>query len=65
MVNVPSDNNEPVSQRIIMARGKANAIEHAVAAVIGEGAVRTYDMGGSASTTDMARAVAAQLGAVV
>ncbi len=37
---------------------KAQAIENAVAAVIKEGKVRTYDMGGSASTLDMARAIA-------
>ncbi len=40
---------------------KGAAIEQAVAAVIKEGAVRTYDMGGSASTLDMAKAVAAKL----
>lgn len=32
-------------------------LENAVAAVIGEGKVRTYDMGGKATTIDMARAV--------
>ncbi len=40
---------------------KGTAIEQAVAAVIKEGKVRTYDMGGSASTLDMAKAVAARL----
>ncbi len=40
---------------------KAAAIEHAVAAVIKEGAVRTYDMGGKATTLQMAEAIAAQL----
>jgi isocitrate/isopropylmalate dehydrogenase len=30
-----------------------------VAAVIAEGKVRTYDMGGSSTTTEMAEAVAA------
>jgi isocitrate/isopropylmalate dehydrogenase len=39
----------------------ADAIEHAVAEVIKEGKVRTYDMGGKASTLDVARAVAAKL----
>ncbi len=34
-------------------------MEAAVAAVIREGRVRTYDMGGSASTLDMGRAIAA------
>jgi isocitrate/isopropylmalate dehydrogenase len=40
---------------------KAMAIESAVANVIREGAVRTYDMGGKASTLDMAKAVAEKL----
>ncbi len=37
---------------------KARILEEAVAAVIREGAVRTYDMGGTDSTLDMANAVA-------
>ncbi len=37
---------------------KAKTIEDAVAEVVREGAVRTYDMGGSAATSDMARAIA-------
>jgi isocitrate/isopropylmalate dehydrogenase len=41
--------------------GKAEALEAAVAAVIQEGRVRTYDMGGGASTLDVGRAVAAKL----
>jgi NADP-dependent isocitrate dehydrogenase len=40
---------------------KAALIESAVAAVIAEGKVRTYDMGGNATTLDMARAVAAKV----
>ena len=44
---------------------KAARIEQAVAAVIAEGRVRTYDMGGSATTLDMARAVAEKVGAAV
>jgi isocitrate/isopropylmalate dehydrogenase len=32
-----------------------------VAAVIAEGKVRTYDTGGSSSTLDMAKAIAAKL----
>jgi 3-isopropylmalate dehydrogenase len=36
-------------------------VEKAVAAVIAEGKVRTYDMGGSAKTLEMAEAVAAKL----
>ena len=39
----------------------AARIEGAVAAVIAEGKVRTYDMGGASSTLDMARAIAAKL----
>ena len=39
----------------------AARIEQAVAAVIAEGKVRTYDMGGAASTLEMARAIAAKL----
>ena len=40
---------------------KAACIETAVARVIKEGQVKTYDMGGAASTLDMAKAVAAYL----
>ncbi|HPC84680.1 MAG TPA: isocitrate/isopropylmalate dehydrogenase family protein [Thermoanaerobaculaceae bacterium] len=36
-------------------------LEAAVAAVIAEGAVRTYDMGGTSSTLEMAQAIAAKL----
>lgn len=39
----------------------AEAVEGAVAEVIAEGKVRTYDMGGDAGTLDMARAIAAKL----
>ncbi|HET8645660.1 MAG TPA: isocitrate/isopropylmalate family dehydrogenase, partial [Vicinamibacteria bacterium] len=37
---------------------RARQLEAAVAAVIAEGAARTYDMGGSAGTLDLARAIA-------
>jgi isocitrate/isopropylmalate dehydrogenase len=40
---------------------KAQKLETAIANVIADGAVRTYDMGGDAGTLDMARAVAEQL----
>ncbi len=40
---------------------KAGRIEEAVAAVIAEGKVRTYDMGGSSTSLEMGRAVAAKL----
>ncbi len=40
---------------------KAAALERAIAAVIEEGNVRTYDMGGSAGTLDVAEAVAARM----
>ena len=43
-------------------KDKAAAIEQAVARVIAGGKVRTYDLGGSATTTEMARAVAAAIG---
>lgn len=39
----------------------ANQLENAVAAVIKEGKVRTYDMGGNATTIDMAKAIAEKL----
>ena len=42
-------------------RELAGRIENAVAEVVREGRVRTYDMGGSASTDDMAEAIAARL----
>ncbi len=38
---------------------KAARLEHAVAQVLADGRVRTYDMGGTASTMEMAEAVAA------
>ena len=40
---------------------KAAQIERATAEVIREGKVRTYDMGGSDSTLEMAEAIAAKL----
>jgi len=40
---------------------KATQVEGAVAAVIAEGKVRTYDMGGDSGTLEMARAIAAKL----
>lgn len=40
---------------------KATRLENATAAVIAEGRVRTYDMGGSHSTMEMAEAIAAHL----
>jgi 3-isopropylmalate dehydrogenase len=43
----------------------AKRVEDAVAAVVREGQVRTYDMGGSATTMQMAEAVAQRLGAPV
>ncbi len=39
----------------------ANKIENAVAAVIAEGQVQTYDMGGNATTTEMADAICDKL----
>jgi len=40
---------------------KAAALEKAIAEIIKEGKVRTYDMGGTSSTLDVANAVAAKL----
>jgi isocitrate/isopropylmalate dehydrogenase len=40
---------------------KGARIESAVAAVVREGKVRTYDMGGAAKTLEMGEAVAAKL----
>lgn len=40
---------------------KAEAVENAVAEVIREGKVRTYDMGGTNSTIEMAEAIASKL----
>ncbi len=37
---------------------KAKRLEDAIAKVIAEGKVRTYDMGGKASTLDVAKAIA-------
>ncbi|TET49960.1 MAG: isocitrate/isopropylmalate dehydrogenase family protein, partial [Anaerolineales bacterium] len=39
----------------------AEALGEAISAVIGEGKVRTYDMGGSSSTLEMAEAIAGRL----
>jgi isocitrate dehydrogenase (NAD+) len=44
---------------------KAKRIEEAVAAVIEEGQVRTYDMGGSNTTLEMANAIAERVGVTV
>ena len=40
---------------------KGAVLEEAVAAVIKEGRVRTYDMGGSSSTLEMGEAIAQKL----
>jgi isocitrate/isopropylmalate dehydrogenase len=40
---------------------KGDALEKAIAAVIKEGRTRTYDMGGSSTTLEMAEAIAAKL----
>jgi isocitrate/isopropylmalate dehydrogenase len=40
---------------------KADKIEKAVAAIILEGKVRTYDMGGTSKTLEMAEAIAKKL----
>jgi 3-isopropylmalate dehydrogenase len=40
---------------------KATSLEKAVAEVVAEGQVRTYDLGGCSTTTEMAQAVAAKL----
>ena len=45
----------------ISETAKAAAVEGAVAAVIKEGKVRTYDMGGQSTSLDVGRAVAAKL----
>jgi len=42
---------------------KAERVEQAVASVIREGKVRTYDMGGNSTTLDMAQAIASQVSA--
>lgn len=42
-------------------KSAAERLEAAIAAVIKEGKVRTYDMGGKSTTTEMAQAVAAKL----
>jgi len=41
---------------------KAGRIEQAVARVIAEGKVRTYDMGGNSTTREMAEAICRALG---
>ncbi len=42
-------------------REKAEALDEGIATVIGEGEVRTYDMGGDSSTLEMAEAIASYL----
>ncbi|MCM2313744.1 MAG: isocitrate/isopropylmalate dehydrogenase family protein [Thermoanaerobaculia bacterium] len=44
---------------------KGTRVEAAVAEVIKEGKVRTYDMGGSATTIEMGKAIAAKVGVAV
>ena len=41
--------------------GMAVSLQNAVAAVLADGTTRTHDMGGKASTTEMAEAIAAKL----
>jgi isocitrate/isopropylmalate dehydrogenase len=41
--------------------GRAERIAHAVETVVARGEVRTYDMGGTATTMEMAQAVCAEL----
>jgi isocitrate/isopropylmalate dehydrogenase len=43
--------------------GESSRLEEAVAAVIREGKVRTYDMGGSSTTMEMAAEIAHKLSA--
>ena len=40
---------------------KAEAVEHAIEDVVREGRIRTYDMGGNASTLEMAKAIAEKM----
>jgi len=40
---------------------KAKRLEESIAAIIKEGKVRTYDMGGNSTSLDVARAVADKL----
>jgi len=42
-------------------KGKAQSLESAIAAVIKEGRIRTYDMGGASTTLEVGRAVAEKL----
>ena len=42
-------------------KSKAEVLQKAVAQVVKEGKVRTYDMGGSSKTLEMAQAIAAYL----
>jgi 3-isopropylmalate dehydrogenase len=46
-------------------RDQAAEIETAVAAVVAEGVVRTYDLGGRATTAEMAQAVSVKVGQAV
>ena len=58
------DRHDPGGQddaRLAGRDGQGRAAGAAVAAVIAEGKVRTYDMGGSATTLEMAEAIAAKL----
>jgi isocitrate/isopropylmalate dehydrogenase len=45
----------------LQEKEKAEALETAIAAVIAEGRVRTYDLGGTSSTLEMAEAVAQKI----
>jgi 3-isopropylmalate dehydrogenase len=52
------------AQMMLEWLGEADAakrVREAVAAVVAEGRVRTYDMGGTCSTTEMARAIASRV----
>ena len=59
---IPYNNvSDHIYNVLIGEKAMADRIEAATAAVIAEGAVRTYDMGGQASTLDMAKAIVAKM----
>ena len=70
MANIPSAdkrNRQRLTRRarnlhrLTTMRTLVKRVRAAIAEVIAEGKVRTYDMGGSATTMDVAKAVAAKL----
>ena len=64
MMAFPTNDTGASSQMMLDYLGereKAEKIERALTQVIAEGSIRTYDMGGTATTTQMAEAISSAI----